>query len=574
MQKYRRQAMPAVFTSVFLLFVFLVVYMAVPDTAWSRASGISGYSGNPGTNNGAICTSCHSGGTAPSVSLSGPSSLTVGTSGVYTITISGGAASVGGFDVSAVGGTLQATASGTKLLSGEVTQSTAATFTGGSLSFSFTLTAPAAAGQATLYGSGLSANGNGSTSGDSASKATLVVTVKALPSPMVSITDSVPPVTDLSMPFGTVTDGVYSDQTLTVSNIGGANLVIGTVAGTNPLALPFAIHSDNCTGMTILPSGSCTIGVRFAPTSTGTYSDSFNIPSNDPSTPSATISLSGTGSTTASPHITVTDSVPPANDLIIPFGAIKDGDISNQTVTITNSGTSNLVIGSVGVLTPLSPPFGISSDNCSGKTIAPSASCSMNLQFNPVVSGSYNSSFDIPSNDPSNSDLAVSVTGTGDNSPSAPSLISPADGSTGIGTATTITWGRSTDPDGDTITYHLTYCTDSTFSSCSPITVASSKPFYYAGSGILFLGFIMATGHRGRKILVLFTAVIMLASGSLIYSCSTPREIASSPSSINSSDVSFQATGLASGTTYYWKVTADDGKGGLTESAVWSFETQ
>jgi hypothetical protein len=32
--------------------------------------------------------------------------------------------------------------------------------------------------------------------------------------------------------------------------------------------------------------------------------------------------------------------------------------------------------------------------------------------------------------------------------------------------------------------------------------------------------------------------------------------------------------GLTTGTTYYWKVAADDGKGGVTESAVRRFSTQ
>jgi hypothetical protein len=33
-------------------------------------------------------------------------------------------------------------------------------------------------------------------------------------------------------------------------------------------------------------------------------------------------------------------------------------------------------------------------------------------------------------------------------------------------------------------------------------------------------------------------------------------------------------SGLKSATTYYWKVVADDGKGGIVESPVWSFTTQ
>jgi len=36
---------------------------------------------------------------------------------------------------------------------------------------------------------------------------------------------------------------------------------------------------------------------------------------------------------------------------------------------------------------------------------------------------------------------------------------------------------------------------------------------------------------------------------------------------------SHTVTGLNPGTTYYWKVTANDGRGGVTDSVVWSFTT-
>jgi hypothetical protein len=38
--------------------------------------------------------------------------------------------------------------------------------------------------------------------------------------------------------------------------------------------------------------------------------------------------------------------------------------------------------------------------------------------------------------------------------------------------------------------------------------------------------------------------------------------------------MSTTVSGLAPGTTYYWKVVSDDGNGGKTSSAVWSFVTQ
>jgi hypothetical protein len=38
--------------------------------------------------------------------------------------------------------------------------------------------------------------------------------------------------------------------------------------------------------------------------------------------------------------------------------------------------------------------------------------------------------------------------------------------------------------------------------------------------------------------------------------------------------MTYQASGLSSVSTYYWKVVADDGKGGLATSLTWTFKTQ
>jgi hypothetical protein len=39
---------------------------------------------------------------------------------------------------------------------------------------------------------------------------------------------------------------------------------------------------DTCSNTTLAPAGSCTMTVRYAPTSQGDFVDSFNIPSNAP----------------------------------------------------------------------------------------------------------------------------------------------------------------------------------------------------------------------------------------------------------------------------------------------------
>jgi hypothetical protein len=359
--------------------------------------------------------------------------------------------------------------------------------------------------------------------------------------------------------------------------------VIGTIASANPLAAPFSISisSDNCSGQTIAPAGACALTVRFAPTAVGLSSDSFDIPSNDTATGSVTISVSGTGTATPVPVISVTDSITPNNDLSIPFGDITENLTSDQTVTVTNTGNADLVIGTIASADPLAAPFSITSDNCSGQTIAPAAACSLTVRFAPTSVAASSDSFDIPSNDTATGSITMNVSGTGlssatNNPPSAPTLVSPTDGQTGVSTTVSLQWNKSTDPDNDTLTYHLYYCTDSTFVTCTPVNVASRgmAGLYLAGSGLLFFGFVFTRGNRGKALMLTLIIAALLMTGALFTSCGKSSDSNTTATTQVTADMTHQASGLSSGTTYYWKIVADDGKGGLTSSATWSFTTQ
>ena len=392
-------------TNLMILFFSFAVLLgsgAIPLTAWASSGGRTGSSGNPATNGGATCTSCHSpSGSAPTVALTGPTSLPTGSTAVYTFTITGGPAVEGGFDVSTTGtATLQATDPNTRLASNEVTHNASIPFTGGSLVFTFTLHAPVSAGTITLYAAGLSANGTGGTGGDNTTTTTLAVNVTGGPAPQIVITDAVAPTTDRQIPFGTVLNDVTSDQTFTVSNSGNANLEIYQIASANTISAPFSITADHCTGLVLQPAESCTLTVRFAPTTSGAVSDDFDIPSNDPTTPSAVVSVSGTGSSTTVPQIVITDPVAPTTDHQIPFGTVLNNVTSDQTVTVSNSGNADLVVGQIASANPLAAPFSIMADTCSGQSIAPAGSCTLIVRFAPITSGVFSDTFDIPSNDP------------------------------------------------------------------------------------------------------------------------------------------------------------------------------
>lgn len=152
----------------------------IPVIAQARANGLSGYSGK---NMGTFCTSCHSGGTAPTVTVQGPSQLAVGQTSTFTVTITGGAASTAGVGA-ALGGAGSTGASllsgaDTKVVNAEVTHAQAALFAGGQATFTFRVQAPPTTGTMTLYVAGLSGNGGGTDTGDGAARTTLSLSVVA-----------------------------------------------------------------------------------------------------------------------------------------------------------------------------------------------------------------------------------------------------------------------------------------------------------------------------------------------------------------------------------------------------------
>jgi len=84
---------------------------------------------------------------------------------------------------------------------------------------------------------------------------------------------------ELQVPFSSTVLDHFQDEIVTVKNNGTASGSIGQVAQANPLGAPFSIVNDKCSGITLPPSATCTLQIRFLPTNQGTFSDSFDIPS-------------------------------------------------------------------------------------------------------------------------------------------------------------------------------------------------------------------------------------------------------------------------------------------------------
>lgn len=161
-----------------LAIVLPLVALVCTGAAFAFSTGVDGYSGNPATNAGDYCSICHTGGVLPTVTLSGPTSVNVGTVHTYTLEVRGGQQVAAGLDVSATAGTLSVIDAGTHLQNGEITQNAPrAVDLFGRASFTFDWTAPAVPGSATLYAAGNSVDLAGAFSGDAARAVSMVITV-------------------------------------------------------------------------------------------------------------------------------------------------------------------------------------------------------------------------------------------------------------------------------------------------------------------------------------------------------------------------------------------------------------
>lgn len=129
-------------TTVFLMFT-LFVFSSI--AAWTYPTGITGVTRKSG---GSGCSPCHTGASIDGVvTISGPTTLKVGQTGTYTLTISSG--TLIGCDIAASSGTLTKISSALQLLGDEVTHSQK--MTGTSVQFTWT---PSATGTQTLYATG------------------------------------------------------------------------------------------------------------------------------------------------------------------------------------------------------------------------------------------------------------------------------------------------------------------------------------------------------------------------------------------------------------------------------------
>src|SRR6202046_2206803 len=193
--------------------------------------------------------------------------------------------------------------------------------------------------------------------------------------------------------FGNVQVGSTGSTQITLMNGGTASVSIGQASASGA---GFSI-SGLPAGTAIAAGQSVSLTAQFSPASSGNTNGSISISSNAPNSP-LTIALSGAGIQAQLAAVPGTAT----------FGNVSTGNTNSQTISLTNNGTASLVISHASVtgtgfsITGISTPL----------TISSGSNATFNAVFAPNAAGSATGSISLTSNAP-NSPLTIALSGTG-----------------------------------------------------------------------------------------------------------------------------------------------------------------
>jgi len=186
-----------------------------------------------------------------------------------------------------------------------------------------------------------------------------------------------------------------------------------------------------------------------------------------------------------------------AGNGVIVFDFVAVGSSTTKTDIITNTGTAPLTIGEVARSGLHAKDFVVSGDTCSGKTLAPSATCALEITFTPSAAGTRAGSLRITDN--TDCDNFITLAGSGTSTP-APvtaraATCAPVETQTTTVTTTTTTPGAAPVTAADvisapkacvsrrTVKLHLTAPKGKTFSKVT-VSVRGKRFKTYKGKQI------------------------------------------------------------------------------------------
>jgi len=198
-------------------------------------------------------------------------------------------------------------------------------------------------------------------------------------------------VSPVSIDFGDVEVSSSDSKSFTIANDGTSDLEVSSVLSSNDVIIISPASAS------IKPGNAQSVTVTFSPVTTGPHNAVITLSSNDIDEETVEVGITGVGVT---PDIDV-------SPVSLDIGNVNVGSSQSGNVTLTNNGTSDLIVS------------GISSSNDaftitpSSASISPGESKTITVIFTPVIKGDQNTLIKITSNDLDDATLTYEAAGTG-----------------------------------------------------------------------------------------------------------------------------------------------------------------
>ena len=196
--------------------------------------------------------------------------------------------------------------------------------------------------------------------------------------------------------FGGESVGSTTDsRRITVTNLAAGAVTPQAATLTGAAAGDYRIVGDSCAGQALARDASCTVDVAFAPTVLGARAASLSIGHNGVRSP-LTVPLNGTGS---APTDVAAAQVQPGP---VDFHQQRVGVRSAaRDLTVSSTGTKPLQVSAVSLGGADPGQYAVTLDTCTGQAVAPGATCTVAVAFDPTRVGPASARLRVDSNDPS-----------------------------------------------------------------------------------------------------------------------------------------------------------------------------
>jgi uncharacterized repeat protein (TIGR01451 family) len=198
--------------------------------------------------------------------------------------------------------------------------------------------------------------------------------------------------------FGLQAIDSTTTQDFRITNKGTGPLQLGQIQVSNN---DFIVDATTCANQTVLSGRDCFVSLTFHPQSGGEKNAILSIASTDPERPILKVSLSGEGKILL-PQMVV-------EQLDYDFGEVNLGQTKSLYLKLENQGEGELKIGQLKLANQSA--FSLSHDNCTNAHLAAFQGCTVLMIFQPKSRGTKTAGFAIPSNDPQQASVTISLTG-------------------------------------------------------------------------------------------------------------------------------------------------------------------